>query len=223
MSRGDGPDGVLGNSFSMVAAIDAAGTQVAFETLATSFDGHLQTRPSVTRLYVRDLRTLDTSLVAEEAKRPHFSADGAVLTFRKRYGEIWKLVARDGDGVIRVLAAGGDPLPHTSIRRAGRRVISGTAIRAARVHVAVVRQRRRGNVLETRWLDRSGRWRPAYGPTCPAWIWTRARGTRRWSARLPRRLPRGSYVVYSRAQGAHGERENGFDEGHRNRVSLRVR
>ena len=51
----------------------------------------------------------------------------------------------------------------------------------------------------------------------------RARGTTSWSFRLKRRLPRGTYTLYSRATDSAGQRETVFSARRRNRVTFKVR
>jgi hypothetical protein len=76
--------------------------------------------------------------------------------------------------------------------------------------------------IEQRWLTRSGRFRSFPNrPRCKHWL--PARGSSRWSFRLPRRLPQGRYDVYSRAISGEPEVEDGFTVRDRNLVRFRLR
>lgn len=57
---------------------------------------------------------------------------------------------------------------------------------------------------------------------CRTLAFLRARGTKHWSFRLKRRLPAGSYVVYSRAVDRGGARESSFSARDGNRRAFRV-
>jgi hypothetical protein len=85
------------------------------------------------------------------------------------------------------------------------------------VHVAV---RRLGGGC--RWLaSRKGRFGKG---RCNRPVWLRAAGTRRWSFALPGGLPRGRYVLYSRATiAAGGFREASFSARDRNRIVFQAR
>jgi len=72
-------------------------------------------------------------------------------------------------------------------------------------------------------LTSSGRLKrvaPVRGRCRPS-IYLRAKGATKWSFTLRRRLPRGRYVLYSRATDKAGQRESGFKHG--NRRAFRVR
>ena len=58
--------------------------------------------------------------------------------------------------------------------------------------------------------------------TCAAPVWLRASGSTRWAFRLTRRLPRGRYVLYSRAVTAAGATEQAFTRRDGNRVTFAV-
>jgi hypothetical protein len=100
----------------------------------------------------------------------------------------------------------------------------------ARVHVALLRAT--GGAVATasqrrcRWLvsarGRFRRVRPT-GRVCDKPIWRRAKGTRRWSFAIRKRLPKGRYVLYSRATNRAGVSESSFRAADRNRIAFRVR
>jgi spore coat-associated protein N len=58
---------------------------------------------------------------------------------------------------------------------------------------------------------------------CGKQLWLRARGTTSWRFKLSRPLPRGTYVLYSRATDNAGLSEQRFTSGDRNRIRFRVR
>jgi hypothetical protein len=89
--------------------------------------------------------------------------------------------------------------------------------RIAKVEVAVAR--RTGSTC--RWL-RNARGRFTRG-TCDAPVWLRAKGTARFSYRVIKRLPRGHYLVFSRATNRGGASEGRFTAERRNRKALRLR
>jgi hypothetical protein len=64
---------------------------------------------------------------------------------------------------------------------------------------------------------------PEAGAACPARPFLPARGTTRWTFRLKRHLPRGRYVVYSRAVDSAGDAERSFTAARGNRIAFRVR
>ena len=138
----------------------------------------------------------------------------------------------EGFGALRVTAAASaatrDPGPrpntataettitamHSSIGSIGFERWEGTAPGAARVEVAITRETQgaRPYAPSCQWLTRRGTFRRERGRRCDDPVWLRARGTRRWSLRLPRRLPRGRYTALSRA--IRGEvAETGFVRG----------
>ncbi len=65
--------------------------------------------------------------------------------------------------------------------------------------------------------------RPAAGGRCARHVWSPARGTRTWRLSLRRPLPRGRYLVYSRAVTGAGFREASFSARDRNLVTFEVR
>ena len=100
-------------------------------------------------------------------------------------------------------------------------VLRGTArgrLRIERVDVALVRRTdRRCMYLKTAaptW--RRGRLGNPMNP-CAQLIWKRAAGTRAWSFRFKRPLPKGSYLLYSRAHGGD------LTEAPPQRMTFRVR
>ena len=104
--------------------------------------------------------------------------------------------------------------------RGGRGPVKRARLRVIRVHVAV---RRLGRGC--RWLASSeGSLRKGSGRRCNRPVWLRAEGTRRWSFALRSALPRGRYVLYSRATiSAGGFREASFSARDRNRIVFRSR
>jgi uncharacterized delta-60 repeat protein len=74
------------------------------------------------------------------------------------------------------------------------------------------------------WLSGKGKLKrtAAKNGTC-AQRWLGAQGTAKWSFKLPKRLPKGRYVLYSRATDNAGLAEAGFSAADRNRISFRVR
>jgi hypothetical protein len=82
-------------------------------------------------------------------------------------------------------------------RPRGRRVLRGTArdVGCGVDQVMISVQRKRGHACKT--LFRKGRL--LRKTSCARRHWLPARGTAHWSFRLPKRLPRGRYVVRTRA------------------------
>ena len=106
-------------------------------------------------------------------------------------------------------------LPHRRLR-----VIRGGASDdrgVARVHVAVVRRGARSCRLLT---STRLRWRTA---ACSKRRWLRANGTTIWRLTLNRALPRGRYIILSRATDTDGARETTFSAKDGNRRTVRVR
>ena len=88
----------------------------------------------------------------------------------------------------------------TGPRRARRlKAIKGTAVDAARVHVAVTRTGRRCKAL-----TKSGKLKRR---ACARPRWIAAKGTATWKLKLERRLPPGRYVIRSRATAPDGSVE----------------
>ena len=56
---------------------------------------------------------------------------------------------------------------------------------------------------------------------CPR-LFLKAKGTKKWKFKLKRRLPRGRYVVYSRAVDKLGLAETSFSRKDRNRYAFKV-
>lgn len=104
--------------------------------------------------------------------------------------------------------------------RRGRGPVKRSRLRVTRVHVAV---RRLG--ADCRWLaSKGGRLRKGRGRRCNRPVWLRAKGTRTWRFALEGALPRGRYVLYSRATiSAGGFREASFSARDRNRIVFRSR
>ena len=114
------------------------------------------------------------------------------------------------------------------VRARGLRRLSGTASGdVARVEIAMVRTSggARTAAPRCRWLTAKGRLktRPPSQGRCVNGQFVSARGKTRWRLRLRRRLPRGSYTVYSRAISADGGAESAFSNGDGNRLQLRLR
>ena len=116
----------------------------------------------------------------------------------------------------------------SDIRRMGSRVVSGRARggpkpatarqrRLLRVEVAV--QQRVGK--RCRWLASARGVLRSRGCANPTWVTARGKGS--WRLALARRLPRGRYVVTSRAVIGAGFPEASFSRRDRTRLSLRVR
>jgi len=111
--------------------------------------------------------------------------------------------------------------------RSGR-TIAGTATddhAIRRVTLSVVRRSVGAGKLRCRALTARGRWRsyrPA-GRTCAPRFLLVARGTAKWSRQLKRRLPRGRYVITSRATDDAGQSEVGFSTRLGNRRTVRAR
>jgi hypothetical protein len=59
--------------------------------------------------------------------------------------------------------------------------------------------------------------------TCTKPVWLKAKGTRRWSFRLKRRLPKGRYVVYARAVNRAGVWDARFSPKRGNKRRFKVR
>jgi uncharacterized delta-60 repeat protein len=125
--------------------------------------------------------------------------------------------------------------PHSRINRIPRvlrrlRQFSGQAtddFALARVDVALVRiVGRRGRAVRCELLRaRDARFRrsPARKGRCPGRIWLRASGTAQWRFKLTRPLPRGAYVLFSRARDAAGMTESAFGAARHNEAAFRVR
>jgi hypothetical protein len=103
--------------------------------------------------------------------------------------------------------------------------IRGRAKGAVRVDVAVARRSRsaRAAAIRCAWM-RNARVRfPRKPGDCNQPNWLRARGTKRWTLRLRRSLPRGRYVVLARATHRYGAEEATFTRRDGNLLNLRVR
>ena len=110
-------------------------------------------------------------------------------------------------------------------QRRARPVLARTAqvrARVAKVEVALVRRVGRRCLWLRTARARFVRRRAVNGK-CERQVWLRARGTTRWAYRIRRRLPRGRYVLYSRATDAAGVSEAVFTSRRRNRFALRLR
>ena len=64
--------------------------------------------------------------------------------------------------------------------------------------------------------------RAGRGGACAPRTFLKARGAERWTFRLPRRLPRGRYLLVARAVDADGAVERSASARDRNRVVFRV-
>lgn len=129
--------------------------------------------------------------------------------------EIWvtPTIVRVGDSDIRGTGARG---VRGSARGGSGRIAKGR-LRVRRVEVAVRRLGGRG----CRWLASTrATFRKA---SCSGRVWVRARGTRSWRLSLSRSLPRGRYVVYSRAVIRAGFPEASFSQRDRNRRTFTIR
>lgn len=95
-------------------------------------------------------------------------------------------------------------------------------LKVARVEIAV---RRRGKGC--RWLsDAEGRMRTVVAGrkgACDQPVWVKVRGKRKWRLGLDRALPKGRYVLLSRAVLVNGVPEGAFGRKDRNMVRFRVR
>jgi hypothetical protein len=132
-----------------------------------------------------------------------------------------------------------DAMPHSrivglkrSVRRRALRRFHGTAgddrgVRFVEVALLKIEGRARAAVVRRcRTLTLKGGLRltePPDGVTCAARPFLPAKGSARWTFRLKRRLPRGRYVVYSRAVDSAGHAERAFSATRGNRVAFRVR
>jgi hypothetical protein len=54
-------------------------------------------------------------------------------------------------------------------------------------------------------------------------VWVAAKGTKAWRLELRKKLPKGTYTVFSRAVLANGLPEGKFSAGDHNRLRLRVK
>jgi hypothetical protein len=122
--------------------------------------------------------------------------------------------------------------PCTVTGRTRQRAAGAQANRAAVARVDVALLRTTGGAVATaarprcRWLASArGRFRDVK-PTrrrCDKPVWRRAKGTARWSFKLRKGLPKGRYVLYSRATNRAGVSESRFRAADRNRLAFRVR
>lgn len=115
-----------------------------------------------------------------------------------------------------------------SVRARALRALTGTASGdVARVEVALVRASGGARAARARcaWLAPNGKLRTMRRTRgrCLTPVWVPAKGTRRWRLRLRRKLPKGSYVLYSRAISRAGAPENRYSKRDRNRLALRLR
>lgn len=125
---------------------------------------------------------------------------------------------------------GAEPVANTQVMRLGLAAIDPRGHRVTRAEVAIVRLEGRAKAARARtacrWLKnrRAGfkRIKPTRG-VCDRAVWLRADGTSRWRFKLARGLPRGRYVVYSRATNAAGLSERSFSRKDGNRIAFRVR
>jgi hypothetical protein len=117
--------------------------------------------------------------------------------------------------------------------KAARR-FTGTATddsSVAKVEVALARSgqgagklARKRKTKSCTWLSRKGKFKRARAKkgACTQ-RWLTATGTSKWSFKLSRRLPKGRYVLYSRATDSAGLSETAFSSGDRNRITFSVR
>jgi hypothetical protein len=137
-----------------------------------------------------------------------------------------KVVAVPDSKILRVLTQGRGVFARAGSVPPGP-TIRGTARNASAVYVAIAR-RRQGAQVQTAaagcaWVrNRRGAVRQERGRRCDDPIWLRARGTRRWSLRLSRALPAGSYTLLTRAV-TGGVTEASFTRRDGNRREFRVR
>jgi DNA-binding beta-propeller fold protein YncE len=169
------------------------------------------------------------------------------------YFDVLYFAASDGSGLsprarvdIKVVPRGGPVPPNaepasrivglrkrTSARRLRR--FRGTARDdqgVRRVEVSVLRVQRRAARagararVTCRTLKRNGhlsRAKRARRGRCTTGAFLRTRGTTRWRLALRRRLPRGSYVAFSRAVDVTGKYETRFSRKRGNRIAFKVR
>jgi len=102
--------------------------------------------------------------------------------------------------------------------RAADRSCPGRPARVRRVSVSIGRSTGRNRCRFMSSKGRFGRLRP-----CARTSYVAARGTTSWSLRVPRRLPRGRYIVWSRATDQSGNVERKSAKRNRLRVTVRRR
>jgi hypothetical protein len=118
-----------------------------------------------------------------------------------------------------------------SVRRRSLRSFHGTAsddraVRRVQIVLLKIEGRARAAVVRrcrTLTLQGGLRLTEPDGVTCRTRPFLPAKGKTRWTFRLKRRLPRGRYVIYSRAVDSAGHAERVFSAARGNRVAFRVR
>lgn len=110
-------------------------------------------------------------------------------------------------------ASGGRPIARVEIALV--RLLGGA-------HVSAAKCRSKARCLQ---LNGSGRLDAlkVIRSRCAATHFLLAKGTSKWTFRLRRSLPPGSYVLVSRATDTSGKRESAFSAGLGNRISFSVR
>jgi hypothetical protein len=125
---------------------------------------------------------------------------------------------------ITVTPAPDTTAPRSRIARipAGRvKRLHGTAADAGGVRAVEIALVRRGATCKQ--LTRAGTLKRPRRGTCAPTRFLAANGTSSWTFRLSKRLPKGRYVLVSRATDAAGNRERTFTAARGNRVTFTVR
>lgn len=99
---------------------------------------------------------------------------------------------------------------------------SGPAVVALPLFVSAARRRSKARCLQLNGKGRLDTLKVIRG-RCAAPHFLLAKGTSKWTFRLRRRLPPGSYVLMFRATDTSGARESAFSASLGNRISFTVR
>jgi hypothetical protein len=124
--------------------------------------------------------------------------------------------------------------PHGSIKSKKFKSIKGTASDSdgvKRVEVAVVgftrgvhvAAKKRGTCLLLRSNGKLKRTKADKRNRCTKRIFLKAKGTTSWTFKLKKKLPKGSYVIFSRAIDKTGKLETHFSSSRGNRVTIKVK
>jgi uncharacterized delta-60 repeat protein len=148
-------------------------------------------------------------------------APGDVLSSNDSVGSSPKVV-RGAHSTARAPKHGGRRFSGRSAPAKGKKT-SKSLLRVLHVDVAILRTGGKG----CRWVTsaeagmRSLKAGKHHACTSPLWI--RASGTKRWTFNLTRQLPKGHYVLLTRAMQSYGLAENRFSAKRHNRLRFRVR
>ena len=242
-SRADGVAGTKGNGISdLGGSLSADGRYVAFRSLAWNLDPLDSPAGNDFDVFVRDLKTGQTTLASRGASgaQGRQSSSAPTLSAGGRYAAFdsvaLNLHPADRDGIddvfvrdlrARLPAAGRRPRSRIDTVSVRRRLLRGRARddgEVQRVELSLTRRTRAGGGRRCQALAGHGRWvrsRATRRGCRPRFLLT-VHFTVRWRRGLPRGLASGAYTVTSRATDTGAQRETRFGSERGNRVAFRV-